>query len=67
MSNQTEAQPIPVGRTAEWHWNPALPIPVSPVFAWPPKPIAALRWLTRSWLVLSATIIELALSIGVWA
>ncbi|MEM7670361.1 MAG: sterol desaturase family protein [Pseudomonadota bacterium] len=54
------------GKSREWHYNPDLPIGLTPLFDWPPKPLAALRWLSRYWLALSMTLIELALATMVY-
>ena len=66
MTDRTIAPSVEAGASGEWHWNPALPIPVSPVFAWPPRPMAAMRWLAGYWLAVSATLMELAFAVGVW-
>ena len=50
----------------EWNWHPNLPIPNSPVFAWPPKPVAAVKWLASYWLALSMVVIEVATACLVW-
>ena len=60
------AAPLAAGRSREWHWHPDLPIPTSPVFAWPPRPVAALRWLAGSWLALSMIVFEVATACLVW-
>lgn len=43
-----------------WHWHPDLPIPVSPIMSWPPRPLATLRWIASYWLVISAVTLEFA-------
>ena len=35
--------PVP-GRSG-WVWHPPLPLKAAPVFVWPPRPLAALRYL----------------------
>ncbi len=50
----------------DWHWHPNLPISTSPVFAWPPRPIAALKWLASYWLAVSMIVIEVATACLVW-
>ena len=35
----------PVPGRAGWAWHPPLPLKVVPVFVWPPRPLAALRYL----------------------
>ncbi len=59
-------QGIPAGQAREWNWNPDLPIPTSPVFSWPPRPLAALKWLSSEWLAISAMVLEFALAFAVW-
>ena len=59
-------QPIGQGDAPDWNWNPALPIPVSPIFSWPPNPIKLMRWMASYWLAISSTLIELALAFLVW-
>ena len=54
------------GQSSEWHWHPDLPIPTSPLFAWPPRPAAALRWVARSWLALSMLVLEVGTATLVW-
>lgn len=54
------------GRSGEWNWHPDLPIPNSPVFAWPPRPAAALRWLASYWLAVSMIVLEVGTACLVW-
>lgn len=63
MSKPNNDQTVAAGQAEDWHWNPSLPLPVSPVFSWPPRPLAALRWLAANWLAVSSTLIELALAV----
>lgn len=62
----TEQAFVPAGQAKEWNWNPDLPIPVSPLFSWPPKPVAFLKWIAGYWLALSSVVIELGLAFGIW-
>ncbi len=66
MSDQAGDQAVAAGDAKEWNWNPDLPIPVSPVFSWPPRPVAAARWLAGYWLAISSVVLELALAVCVW-
>ena len=50
----------------EWHWHPDLPIPVSPLFDWPPRPAAAVKWLAGYWLAASMIVFEVATACLVW-
>ncbi len=38
---------------AEWNHTPELPIAVSPLWQWPPKPLAALKWYADGWFFLT--------------
>ena len=50
----------------EWHYQPEVPIPLSPIFSWPPRPVAAFRWLASSWLAVSAIVLFVLLAVLVW-
>ena len=34
-----------------WNYHPELPMKVSAVFSWPPKPVKIIAWFAKSWLV----------------
>ena len=55
-------------RNTTWNHHPDLPIPVSPILNWPPRPIAWLRWIASYWLAISAVLLEfvLAWAVYVW-
>jgi hypothetical protein len=55
-------------RNGTWNYHPDLPIPVSPILSWPPRPLAWLKWIASYWLALSSVTVELALawSVYVW-
>ena len=65
-NSEFSEQSVPAGQAKEWNWNPDLPIPTSPLFSWPPKPIAALKWLSSYWLAISAIVVEFLLAFAVW-
>jgi len=46
-----------------WNYLPKLPLAVSPLFYWPPRPIAALRWWGQSWFLLSEKLIILVVAL----
>lgn len=55
---------------AEWNHVPAdLPIRVSPLWQWPPRPGEVIRWYLGSWLPLSVNLVIVALAFGAlfWA
>ena len=50
----------------DWNFHPSLPIELSPIFAWPPKPLAWLNWISTYWLALSSVTLEVALAVVVY-
>jgi len=50
MTHIEHAKSEQAGRSRDWNFHPALPIKMSPVFDVPPKPKAALGWLSGTWL-----------------
>ncbi|UWQ92230.1 sterol desaturase family protein [Rhodobacteraceae bacterium M382] len=59
--------PDPTPKAGTWNHHPDLPIPVSPILSWPPRPVAWIKWIAQYWLALSSVTIELALAWGVYA
>ena len=53
---------------AEWNHIPEVPIRVSPLWQWPPKPYAAFRWYFDSWFFLTVhgAIVALAFVAYLW-
>jgi len=58
------------GKTSEfekqWHYVPNVPIQTSPLFAWPPKPLSAFKWVAGSWVTIGENIILVALACICW-
>jgi len=50
----------------EWNYTPDLPLGVSPLWQWPPKPLAVLRWYWDGWFLITVNLIILGLSIASW-
>ena len=52
----------------EWNHTPELPIAVSPLWQWPPKPLAALKWYADAWFffTIHGAILLLAFLCWVW-
>ena len=50
----------------DWSFHPNLPIPLSPIFAWPPRPLAWLKWISAYWLALGVMTVNLALAVIVY-
>jgi sterol desaturase/sphingolipid hydroxylase (fatty acid hydroxylase superfamily) len=50
-----------------WNYRPPAPVQNNPLFDWPPRPMAVLRWYSAYWLVLSTTTLCLGLAILAWA
>ncbi len=53
------------GRT-EWNHLPDLPIRVSPLWQWPPKPLQAVKWYIDGWFFLTINSAILALAFASW-
>ena len=61
------SQPESSTRSRQWHYQPNLPIPTSPVFSWPLDLIAVFKWVLRSWFPVSEKLIVLGLALISWA
>ncbi|MEM9500143.1 MAG: sterol desaturase family protein [Pseudomonadota bacterium] len=53
-------------RSTPWNYHPDLPIAVSPLFSWPPRPAAWLKWIASYWVAVSSVTLELALAFIVY-
>ncbi|MFV2034038.1 MAG: sterol desaturase family protein, partial [Halocynthiibacter sp.] len=49
-----------------WNFRPAEPVETSPLFTWPPRPSAILRWFSAYWLVLSTVTLSLGVAVFAW-
>lgn len=47
----------------EWNHTPDLPIAVSPLWQWPPRPLAVLKWYADSWFFLTINMGILAVAV----
>ena len=45
---------------ARWNYRPARPVALNPLFSWPPKPIAVLRWYRAYWMALTTSTLTIA-------
>ena len=50
----------------EWNHVPDVPIRVSPLWQWPPQPLATLKWYADSWFFLTINGAILGLSFLAW-
>lgn len=57
------AQDAEAGR---WNYLPTSPVTTNPLFAWPPRPRAVLRWYSAYWLAASSTTFGLILAIAAY-
>ena len=46
-----------------WNHIPAVPINVSPLFRWPPRPSEALKWIFNSWFLITENLIVLVIAL----
>ena len=49
-----------------WSWHPELPLKEVPLFVWPARPLAALRWLLGRSFLLSPNLLYVALGVFTW-
>ncbi|MGR3570441.1 sterol desaturase family protein [Brevirhabdus sp.] len=50
-----------------WNHTPKVPIEVSPLFQWPPRPGAILRWIWDSWFLISERLIIVGIAFATMA
>ena len=64
MTDSNDQQPSLPG----WNYTPKVPLAVSPLFQWPLRPLAILRWLWDSWFFITERliIIGIAFAAFVW-
>lgn len=55
------------GGRQEWNHMPEVPIAVSPLWQWPPKPWATFRWYFDGWFFLTINMAVVALAFAAWA
>ena len=58
---------LKAGTSKEWNWHPDLPVAVTPLFSWPPRPIATLRWFATNWLPITEYLIYTLMAWAIWA
>ena len=51
----------------DWHYTPDLPVRLSPIFSWPPRPLAWLKWISGYWLAISAVTLNFAFAWAVYS
>ena len=54
------------GESKSWNYHPDIPIRTSPLFEFPPKPLAILRWFAGAWLPLTEFGLYVLLAFAVW-
>ncbi len=55
-------------REAErWHYHPKGPVPLNPLFSWPPRPGAVLSWYRGAWMEITSLTLCLLLALAVYA
>lgn len=52
-----------------WAYAPDLPLQTSPLWQWPPRPVAVLKWYWDSWFWVTVTLLVLAIAVAsaLWA
>ena len=64
MPDSTPKAPSPMER--QWHYRPDVPVQVSPLFAWPPKPTAFAKWVAQRWFTLAENSLLIILATVCW-
>ncbi len=57
---------MPAGESKSWNWHPDIPIKTSPLFEFPPNPVAIVKWYAGAWLPVTEFGLYLLLVTGVW-
>ena len=57
---------MPAGESKSWNWHPDIPIKTSPLFEFPPNPVAIIKWYAGAWLPVTEFGVYLILAAGVW-
>ena len=58
------SQPSPAdAETGRWNYRPEAPVPLNPLFSWPPSPTAVWNWYRGAWLQITALTVCLALAL----
>ena len=52
--------------TKQWHYRPDVPVQVSPLYAWPPKPFEFLKWVSTRWFTLAENSILVVIATLCW-
>ncbi|MDG1431238.1 MAG: sterol desaturase family protein, partial [Paracoccaceae bacterium] len=58
---------LKAGTSKAWNWHPDLPVAVTPLFAWPPKPVATLKWFANNWLPVTELTVYALMAWATWA
>lgn len=56
----------PDAENARWNYRPEGPVALNPLFAWPPSPMAVLRWYRGAWLQITALTVPFAIAVLVY-
>ena len=59
MNDKTQSSSV-------WNWHPELPLKSPPIFVWPPRPIAAIKYLLGRSFLFSQITLYIALSFASW-
>ena len=54
------------GESKSWNWHPAIPIRTSPLFEFPPDPVAIFKWFATAWLPVTEFGLYVLLAVAVY-
>ena len=57
---------LKAGESREWNWHPNLPVAVTPLFSWPPRPVETVRWFAANWLPMTEFMIYALMAVATW-
>lgn len=49
-----------------WHYRPAQPVKLNPLFQWPIRPLAVLRWYRGAWLMITALTVPFIIALAIY-
>ena len=58
---------LPDREAERWHYRPNGPVPLNPLFSWPPRPTAVLSWYRGAWMEITSLTLCLLLALAVYA
>ncbi|WP_435659805.1 sterol desaturase family protein [Leisingera caerulea] len=58
---------LPDREADRWHYRPNGPVPLNPLFSWPPRPAAVLAWYRGAWMEITSLTVCFLLALAIYA